>query len=47
MGTGTTAVACKRYGCKCIGSEISEKQVAYAKERVRKVDVIGQNEGHD
>lgn len=41
MGTGTTAVACKRYGCKCIGSEISEKQVAYAKERVRKVDVIG------
>jgi DNA modification methylase len=39
MGTGTTAVACKRYGCKCIGSEISEKQVAYAKERVRKVDI--------
>lgn len=47
MGTGTTAVACKRYGCKCIGSEISEKQVAYAKERVKKVTANGQNEGHD
>ena len=24
MGTGTTAVACKQFGCKCIGSELSE-----------------------
>lgn len=37
MGTGTTAVACKAYGCKCIGSEISAKQVEYAKERLSKV----------
>ena len=26
-GTGTTAVACKKYGCKCIGSELSEERL--------------------
>lgn len=35
MGTGTTAAACKMKGLNYIGSEISEKQVAYARERLR------------
>ena len=34
MGTGTTAVACKRYGVNCIGSELSAKQCDYAKNRL-------------
>ena len=34
MGTGTTAVACKQYGCNYIGSELSEAQVNYANERI-------------
>lgn len=37
MGTGTTAVACERYGSDkmwCFGSELSEKQVAHANERI-------------
>ena len=34
MGTGTTAVACKRLGLDCIGSELSATQVAYANERL-------------
>jgi DNA modification methylase len=34
MGSGTTAVACKRMGFNCIGSEISEKQVEFAKNRL-------------
>ena len=37
MGTGTTAVGCKYFGCRCIGSEISQKQVEYALQRVAKV----------
>lgn len=37
IGTGTTAVACKRKGIDCIGSEISEKQCEYAKNRLLKV----------
>lgn len=38
MGTGTTAVACKRLGHDCIGSELSEAQVNFAKERLSKVE---------
>ena len=36
MGTGTTAVACKRYGCDYIGSELSKAQVKFAEERLVK-----------
>ena len=35
MGTGTTAVACKQFGCKCIGSELSKEQVEYARSRLK------------
>lgn len=36
MGTGTTAVACERYGVKCCyGSEISEAQVDFANNRLK------------
>ena len=35
MGTGTTAIGCLRFGCSCHGSEISEKQCAYATDRIR------------
>ena len=34
-GTGTTAVACKQFGCKCIGSELSKEQVEYARSRLK------------
>ncbi len=39
MGTGTTAIACLKYNgmdndMVCVGSEISEKQVEYSKERL-------------
>lgn len=34
MGTGTTAVACKQRGIKCIGSELSEAQWKYSIERI-------------
>ena len=34
IGTGTTAVACKQFGCKCIGSELSKEQVEYARSRL-------------
>lgn len=34
MGTGTTAVACKQYGCSYIGSELSEAQVEFANTRL-------------
>lgn len=34
IGTGTTAVACKKLGLKCIGSELSEAQCKYAVERL-------------
>ena len=34
MGTGTTAVACKKLGLNYIGSEISKKQVEWAEERI-------------
>ena len=39
MGTGTTAVACKRMNLTCYGSEISEAQCAYAKERIKNTTV--------
>lgn len=34
IGTGTTAVACKKYGCDYIGSELSEAQCQYSERRV-------------
>lgn len=34
MGSGTTAVACKELGFDCIGSEISENQCRWARERL-------------
>ena len=37
MGTGTTAKGCELYGCKWIGSEISEAQVEYSKERLNSI----------
>ena len=37
MGTGTTAVACKRLGINCFGSEISKDQVDYAYERLKNI----------
>ena len=37
MGTGTTAVACKRLGINCFGSEISKDQVDFSYERLKNV----------
>lgn len=34
MGSGTTAVACKRIGVNCIGSEISKDQCDWAEKRI-------------
>lgn len=34
MGTGTTAVACKQFGCSYIGSELSSAQIALANKRL-------------
>lgn len=36
MGSGTTAVACNKMGFDCYGSEISEKQVAWANDRLQR-----------
>lgn len=36
IGTGTTAVACKQMGLNCIGSEISEYQVEFARQRLER-----------
>lgn len=39
MGTGTTGIACEKWGNEetvCIGSELSEAQVQYSKERLEK-----------
>lgn len=36
MRSGTTAVACERLGLHCIGSEISENQVKYSVNRLKK-----------
>lgn len=38
IGTGTTAVACKRMGLNCIGSEISKQQCEWAQERIAKTE---------
>jgi len=38
MGTGTTAVACKNLNIKCIGSELSEGQCNFAKERLEALE---------
>lgn len=40
MGTGTTAVACKRFGCNYIGSEISKAQVEFANDRLNGVKLF-------
>jgi site-specific DNA-methyltransferase (adenine-specific) len=37
MGTGTTGLACKMMNRNFIGSEISEEQVNYSKERVKNI----------
>ena len=40
MGTGTTAIACEKYGNEnmmCIGSELSEAQVEYSKKRLKNI----------
>lgn len=34
IGTGTTAVACKKLGFNCLGSEISKAQCEYAQKRL-------------
>jgi len=34
MGTGTTALACKNLGFKCIGSETSKEQYEYSLDRI-------------
>lgn len=38
MGTGTTAVTCKKRGYNCLGSEISAAQCEYARERLETVE---------
>lgn len=35
MGTGTTGIACAKLGLECYGSELSEAQVEYSKERLK------------
>lgn len=40
MGTGTTAVACKSYGCNYIGSEISEAQVEFSNQRLSGIEKL-------
>lgn len=37
MGSGTTAVACLKYGMNYIGSEISENQIKFSEERIAKI----------
>jgi DNA modification methylase len=37
MGSGTTAVACKRMGLRWLGSEISENQVKWAEDRLNAI----------
>lgn len=40
MGSGTTAVACKKLGLHWIGSEISKKQCIFAENRLSKIEVV-------
>lgn len=44
MGTGTTAVACYHLGMNCVGSELSEAQVEYSKERLMTAKKEHENE---
>lgn len=44
MGLGTTAVACKEYGCNYIGSELSEAQCEFAQRRLEGTIYIKDNE---
>lgn len=44
MGTGTTGIACYKMGIDCFGSELSEAQVAYSKERLSKLQIEVNNE---
>nr|DAU29292.1 MAG TPA: adenine-specific methyltransferase [Caudoviricetes sp.] len=37
MGTGTTGIACYKMGLDCYGSELSEAQVEYSKQRLEKL----------
>lgn len=37
MGTGTTGIACYKLGLTCYGSELSEAQVEYSKNRLQEV----------
>ena len=39
MGTGTTGIACYNMGLDCFGSELSEAQVEYSKERLLKLQM--------
>lgn len=39
MGSGTTAVACKKLGFDCYGSELSAKQCEFAKERLETMSI--------
>lgn len=39
MGTGTTAKGCEMYGVNWVGSEISEAQVEYARNRLKSVQL--------
>ena len=43
MGSGTTGVACKKYGVNYIGSEISKNQCEFANKRIN--EIIGKKEG--
>lgn len=36
IGSGTTAVACKRMGLSCYGSEISANQIQFSRDRLRR-----------
>lgn len=47
MGTGTTAVGCKRFGCSFIGSELSKKQCDFARDRLEygKYGLVLKNKG--
>ena len=40
MGTGTTALACKQYGCNYIGSELSKAQVEFSNKRLDNVQKL-------
>lgn len=39
MGSGTTAVACKKMGIDCIGSEISAAQCEFANDRISRTEM--------